>query len=472
MNSPWLQSCDMWAEHVFAGSRLCDIRLERRLIDYAGMQARHPMGSTSEACEANNAAREGAYRLLENPRVSATGIDEGPYQQCAEAIAGRTRVLAIQDTTSVRVHYRPLAEEVQEEGCPTGFLVHTQLMVCAENGLPLGIADQQRWLRDKKRPGKGKRRERPYEEKESYRWQRSVELARERMSQDVSITTVADRESDIYEFLNYHVENGLDFVVRASWNRRTKGEVGHVLDEVRLAPVLGERPLRIEQRGAQQANGKQSKRNARKRADVITQLQATAVVLRPPQGRGENASDELAVNVVRVSGPNSDGKNDGLEWIILTTRPIETVEEVNQVVRDYEHRWLIEEYFKCWKTGCRVETRPLQTFDAVERMLAITAAIGLRILQIQVASNQPDAKERPTQLDHDTWRCLWVSTSLERPPQVKPSIHWAYRAIAQLGGWYDTKKTGRVGWATLWKGWARLEERLEGWRAAKRLQEM
>jgi hypothetical protein len=38
---------------------------------------------------------------------------------------------------------------------------------------------------------------------------------------------------------------------------------------------------------------------------------------------------------------------------------------------------------------------------------------------------------------------------------------WAYRAIAKLGGWLNTKRTGRPSWKTLWDGWARLQERVE-----------
>lgn len=36
-------------------------------------------------------------------------------------------------------------------------------------------------------------------------------------------------------------------------------------------------------------------------------------------------------------------------------------------------------------------------------------------------------------------------------------------AVAKLGGWYNSKKTGTVGWSTLWHGWNRFQERLAGW---------
>ncbi len=47
-------------------------------------------------------------------------------------------------------------------------------------------------------------------------------------------------------------------------------------------------------------------------------------------------------------------------------------------------------------------------------------------------------------------------------PDEVPSVDWAYKAIARLGRWIDTKRTGIVGWTTLWKGWYRLQDRVDG----------
>ena len=54
----------------------------------------------------------------------------------------------------------------------------------------------------------------------------------------------------------------------------------------------------------------------------------------------------------------------------------------------------------------------------------------------------------------------------KKPPKKPRSLLWAYHSIAKLGGWADTKRTGRVGWLTVWEGWFRLQERLEGYMVA------
>lgn len=72
--------------------------------------------------------------------------------------------------------------------------------------------------------------------------------------------------------------------------------------------------------------------------------------------------------------------------MLLTTESVATFAEAEQVVQHYERRWLIEEFHKAWMSGCRVEERPLQTLDALERMTAITVHIAVRILQLRTAA--------------------------------------------------------------------------------------
>ncbi len=40
---------------------------------------------------------------------------------------------------------------------------------------------------------------------------------------------------------------------------------------------------------------------------------------------------------------------------------------------------------------------------------------------------------------------------------------WAYKSLAILGGWKDTKRTGRASIGVVWEGWFRLQTLLEGY---------
>ncbi|MBI2379729.1 MAG: hypothetical protein HYV16_03100 [Gammaproteobacteria bacterium] len=65
---------------------------------------------------------------------------------------------------------------------------------------------------------------------------------------------------------------------------------------------------------------------------------------------------------------------------------------------------------------------------------------------------------------------LWVSVSPDKAvPKTPPKLKWAYASIAKLGGFYDSKRTGRASWATLHLGLTRLDERVQGFNALRAL---
>ena len=66
------------------------------------------------------------------------------------------------------------------------------------------------------------------------------------------------------------------------------------------------------------------------------------------------------------------------------------------------------------------------------------------------------------------WKVLWKSVEKNKKlPLIPPAAAWAYQAVARLGGWSNSKQTGKASWATIWNGWSRLNERLEGFLLAQ-----
>lgn len=117
-----------------------------------------------------------------------------------------------------------------------------------------------------------------------------------------------------------------------------------------------------------------------------------------------------------------------------------------------------------------VERQRFQSAANLERMLVITAFLAVRLLQLREMLDTPEEDEQvscDTLLSEDEWTVLWVSTQRSAPPTTAPSIRWACLAIAKLGGFTDTKRTGRPGWDTMWHGWFRLKERLEGYQMSR-----
>ena len=57
---------------------------------------------------------------------------------------------------------------------------------------------------------------------------------------------------------------------------------------------------------------------------------------------------------------------------------------------------------------------------------------------------------------------MWSKTERNTLPKESPSMFWAYYALAKLGRWHDSKRTGIVCWEALWDGWFALNQLLEG----------
>lgn len=60
-----------------------------------------------------------------------------------------------------------------------------------------------------------------------------------------------------------------------------------------------------------------------------------------------------------------------VEWLLLTTMPINTFEEAVEKAQWYSKRWGIEIYHKTLKSGCKIEQRQLGKAERIEACLAI-----------------------------------------------------------------------------------------------------
>ena len=80
--------------------------------------------------------------------------------------------------------------------------------------------------------------------------------------------------------------------------------------------------------------------------------------------------------VIRVWEEQAPEGEEPLEWVLLTSVPTTTLEQAWERVDWYRHRWLVEDYHQCLKSGCRIEQRQLQTVDGLIRRLGSVVPAG------------------------------------------------------------------------------------------------
>ena len=456
-----------WAASMFAHAELGDRRRARRLVKVASLLASADGASTAKATADDAAAREGAYRLLRNQRVEPEQIAEAGFTKTIERAREVATVLAVEDTSTLSYKHS-VADELGDLGGPAksfsrGFMVHSVLLIDFASGATLGLAEQRYWMRSTQARGQRRLQQRDYHDKESFKWQAASQalLARlgpERMRHVVS---VCDREADIYEYLCRKVAHEQRFVVRASRNRVLDGDDGLKLlwPKLASAPVTARAAVHVPQRAGRVA-----------RIASVSVRRACVSVKRPSNVRAAAAPKRVTVNAVLVREDNPPTGVEPLEWMLLTSEPIARASDVGAVMRMYRLRWRIEEFHKLWKSGVGVERCRMQSADNILRLAVILAFVATRVLQLRELFDSDKSGSCAQLLTPIEWTILWVTVEKKPPPDVAPTVEWAYHALGRLGGWYDSKRTGRVGPKTLLDGWNRLEQHIAGYEAARLLQ--
>jgi len=456
-----------WSKENFSYCKLGDQRLTKRLIKMGAYLASRVGNKLSACFEGNNTETTGAYRLIRNESVLAEAILDGICQTTAAQAKESACLLAIEDTTSLSYQHS-VRDELGYIGNSTsdwakGFLVHTAILVDADSEHTLGIIDQHYWSRDNDAYGKRERRkQRSYEEKESVKWETVSKKIAVRLGNQMDQTiSICDREADIFAYLHYKKNENQRFVIRAAQDRILYDRDGDRISDAWVDnKVLGHYEVYVTQKGGRKA------RTAR------VELRASHVEIKIPKSQENLYSSHIDVNVVYATEINPPSGQKPLTWVLLTSEPIGSYEQALQVIRYYEKRWLIEEFHKCWKSGAGVEKVRMQTADNLKRMIVILAPIAIRLLQLResLGRNRDQTSCCSEVLTPDEFIVLWRSIEKKkRIPTKKPTLEWAYRSIARLGGWNDSKRTGKACWSTLWEGWFLLEERLKGYQLAQEL---
>ena len=155
-------------------------------------------------------------------------------------------------------------------------------------------------------------------------------------------------------------------------------------------------------------------------------------------------------------------------WLLLTSLPLDTPEQVLTCITYYRLRWLIERYHFVLKSGCQVERLQLEDAERLKRALVVYAAVAWRLLWLTYEARAHPEAPCTVVLDDDAWRLLWaVSYPKAVLPANPPDLHSALREIAKLGGFLGRKHDGEPGVKTLWRGLRRLTDLLAAYRALR-----
>jgi len=416
-----------------------------------------PAGKISEVFKKDK-ERQGAYDLLESNKVSVNAVLSAMgHATATRAVAESFAYVAI-DGASITLTDREQTKDFGQIGnqdSVRGLKVINALGLSPQ-GVPLGIFTQVWWarLRAPARTGSKKERsaqkarfkkQRSTEEKETHHWLQAIEEATARAKETgADLWFLLDREADCHATLMKLTDSNQSFTVRGSWNR--------LIDEVdEESQYLLESLAKKAPRGAYELDVPAGPQRTARRAGMVVRWGQEVLRL----GSGQL----LEINAVwtREQGTCPAGEKP-LDWLLLTSREVRSLDDARQVIFGYTLRWRIESFHKTWKTGaCNVEETQLRSQQAVTLWATLLAAVATRIERLKLLSRtEPD---KPASIEFDAYeiRALILlkreqKKKTEIVPDTMPTIGQATRWIADLGGYTGRSSGGPPGSITIRRG--------------------
>ncbi len=449
-----------WAREQFGTADLGDRRCTERLILVAARMAADPSASIPGQME-GWAETKAAYRLLDADGVSFEAI-AAPHWRRTRA-CGTGRFLVLGDTTELDFGIGRQVPDLAPtgNGGGYGFHLHAALVVGAADERIAGLAGEVVHYRKPAPEGEntGQRLKR---DRESDVWGDVIDQVGP-PAPDTQWVHVLDRGADNFDVYCHCREQRSDWVVRASMlNRKVadpEGNATAVRDLTTSPPEAGRFTLELRARPKQPA----------RRVQLAVRFTSVTMPVHRHKSRYVRRIDVMPVLMWLVVVAEVDGPKGvkPIDWVLYTSLPVEGFEQAMVVVSCYEKRWLIEEYFKALKSGCRVTERQLKTKGRLEALVGLLSVVAVRLLQLKAhARTEPD---RPAVgvVPPRYVNLLKLARGLSLATTL--SVGRFYRELAALGGFLGRKHDGEPGWITIWRGWEKLQLMMRGVEAAAEL---
>ncbi len=376
-----------WAENEFGGA---DKRLSNRLVEIGYDKAMNPGVAYSGTVGGDWAKVKAYYRLIDKPDDSAVTMSNIllPHrEQTIRRMKAENTVLCIQDGSSLNYNSLDQCEGLgaigsnQTGAISRGLHMHSMIAVNTE-GLPLGVLRSECTApepksKDDKRPASAI----PIEEKKTFCWIGGVRDCEDIKAQmpHTSLVNVMDREGDFFEMFDDQRCNSssIDLLVRAKHDRGTTGEY-KLFETARQAPVQTQVKIKVPRQSAKTKKSKQKARAKRPMRIAEVSVRSTYVELKPPPYNKDK--NPIRIGIINISEDNPPANAEPLEWFLLTTINLKSIDDVLNCVKWYCLRWRIEDWHRVLKSGCGIEKIAHKTAERLRRAVAINMVIAWRIM--------------------------------------------------------------------------------------------
>ena len=459
-----------WAAAEFGAASLGDARLGARLVTVAGIKGENPMASFPAAARGDRAQIKACYRFLDPPdpaAVTPAAILRPHRERTLRRMRGEPVVLCLQDGTDLNFATRPGCAGLgvigrSQTGVGTlGLHLHSMLPV-SPTGLPLGIVS----ARFDAPPGKDAPE--PPDGRKTGRWLEGYRTCAELGGElgPGRVVCVADREADILELFEAQRERpDAELLVRARGRRRIAVKGGSpgsprkrptvsLLEALRAAPVRGRMLVAIDRLTPRPKSSRRQARPERHARSATLVLRSRTVEL-APTARQHQGKPPMWLQGVLVEEERTPETAEPIQWLLLTTLPVDTLEACRTVVAYYARRWRIEDWHRILKSGCKVEDLANRSADRLERAATINLVIAWRLhLMTLIGRDHPNwpADVLFSEIEITVLKAYAAQQRLDPPD----TINRAVGTIARIGGHMHRPRGPPPGPKVIWRGYVTL----------------
>lgn len=378
---------------------------------------------------------------------------------------GISLLLTVQDTTEAHYSGKRSSEYLGSMAYEhqKGLFLHNHVAF-TPSGNPMGLFDQFHFSRTPQTLGtlKAKRKSRWFEEKESYRWLAQFERLQSAMADFPSVTVVdiCDREADIQELLQARRYHHVHYLVRSRGDRKVECNDLTIRQAVAQTPVLGSYSVEV----------RDDKGKYMRTATLSIQVAKLKVNGRLAHKRYLTPTD---ITVLLASETEPPQGEEPLDWLLVTSIEVNSLEDALQVVGFYTLRWRIEMFHYVLKQGCQIEELQLKEPQALQNAIALYSLLALQVMRLHYwAQEQPQAPLQLAGFEPLAFKvaALYLNTKAGANYQAdkqQPTVHDLVTVTAHLGGsmlW----KHKPIGLKTLWRGLLLLDDLMVAYRAFQR----
>ena len=209
-------------------------------------------------------------------------------------------------------------------------------------------------------------------------------------------------------------------------------------------------PYRDRVTAREKSSGKQARKG---RSHRIADAEVRYRRLRLPDPKGK--AEPVVVYGVHVREAAAPGDESPVEWMLLTSMPVESVADAKRVLGMYVKRWRVEDFFRVLKSGCKVERLGLRTSIRLERAVTIYCVIAWRVMTLVLLGREVPELDADVFFTDMELRFLTEYAKKVRLPEPK-TLGEAMLAVSVLGGYQNRSRDGPAGYQIMWRGLERL----------------